>query len=203
MNVEALSKALEGNLGARLTPELVIGLMHAAQQPVITPINLEDIPQEQYGDYTFSSESLETVLAEIFPIHQEHWKETEGYRHDIPLSPNYEAMIQRERSGTFLLMTVRDKDQNLVGNCMMYLAKSSHTQKWVADEDTIFISKEHRLGRVGIKFIKYVERVLKGMSVTEIRVTVKNVNRVGDLLKCMGYIHTANQLTKVLGEPHV
>jgi hypothetical protein len=177
--------------------------MHAAQQPVITPINLEDIPQEQYGDYTYSAESLESVLAEIFPIHQEHWKETEGYRHDIPLSPNYEAMIQRERSGSFILMTVRDKDQRLVGNCMMYLAKSTHTQKWVADEDTIFILKEHRLGRVGIKFIKYVERVLKGMSVTEIRVTVKNVNRVGDLLKNMGYEHTANQLTKVLGEPHV
>ena len=203
MNVEALSRALEGNLGARLTPELIIGLMHAAQQPVMTPINLEDIPQERYGDYTYSAESLESVLAEITPIHQEHWKETEGYRHNIPFSPHYEPIIQRERGGSFILMTVRDKDQNLVGNCMMYLAKSTHTNQWVADEDTIFILKEHRLGRVGIKFIKYAERVLKGLKVTEIRVTVKNVNRVGDLLQCMGYEHTANQLIKVLGEPYV
>ena len=52
MNIQALQFALEGNLGSRLTPELIIGLMHAAQQPVMTPINLEDIPREQYGDYT-------------------------------------------------------------------------------------------------------------------------------------------------------
>jgi Acetyltransferase (GNAT) family len=177
--------------------------MHAAQQPVMTPINLEDIPQEQYGDYTYSAESLETILQEIIPIHQEHWNETEGYRDAVPFSPNYEEGFQRERSGTFILLTVRDKDQRLIGNCMVHLSKSTHTKKWVAEEDTIFILKEHRKGRLGIKFIKYVERVLQGMSVTEIRMTANPINRVSDLFGRMGYEHVANKFTKVLGETYV
>jgi GNAT superfamily N-acetyltransferase len=82
----------------------------------------------------------------------------------------------------------------------MYLTRSTHTQKWVAEEDTIFVRSDHRKGRVGIKLIKYVESVLREFGITEIRVTVKMVNKAGDLLLALGYRHTANQLVKVLGE---
>jgi hypothetical protein len=99
--------------------------------------------------------------------------------------------------GRFMVFTVR-KDQELVGNCMVYLSQSTHTRRWIAEEDTLFIVKDHRKGRVGIKLVQYGERVLASLGVTEVRVTVKTVNRVGSLLQALGYQHTANQLIKVL-----
>lgn len=196
-----LQQALQDNIGNKLTPELAIGLLHAASEVPINRIDPE-VPAYEYVDYTIQHEFLENVLDEIKPIHRAHWEETEGYRHGIALDPDYDYMVNAERTGRFMLFTVRTNKQ-LVGNCMMYLTQSTHTRKWIAEEDTIFIDKEHRKGRIGIKLIQYVERVLATLGVTEIRVTVKTVNRVGDLLQALGYQHTANQLIKVLGEAHV
>jgi GNAT superfamily N-acetyltransferase len=196
-----LKEALERNVGNKLTPELAVGLLYAATEVPVSRIE-STRPAFEYVDYVIQHEYLEDVLEEIKPVHQAHWAETEGYRHGIALDPDYEYMINAERTGRFMLFTVRNNGQ-LVGNCMMYLTQSTHTRKWVAEEDTIFIDKDHRKGRVGIKLIQYVERVLADLSVTEIRVTVKTVNRVGDLLQALGYQHTANQLIKVLGEAHV
>ncbi len=196
-----LQQALQDNIGNKLTPELAIGLLHAASEIQVNRLD-PGYPAFEYVDYTIQHEFLENVLDEIKPIHRAHWEETEGYRHGIALDPDYDYMVNAERTGRFMLFTVRTNKQ-LVGNCMMYLTQSTHTRKWIAEEDTIFIDKEHRKGRIGIKLIQYVERVLATLGVTEIRVTVKTVNRVGDLLQALGYQHTANQLIKVLGEAHV
>ena len=197
MNIEALNQVLQTNLGNRLTPELVVGILTAIQTADYAPINIEDIPPEEYGEFTIHVASLRTILNEIVPLHERHWEETEKYRHGIPLNPDYEYMMRAEDQGRFLVFTVRHEG-NLVGNCMMYMTKSTHTQEWIAEEDTIFILSEYRKGRLGLRFIKYVEDVLRNMGITEIRVTVKTVNRVGDLLKAVGYQHTANQLIKIL-----
>lgn len=202
MNVAALELALANNIGNTLTPELAVGLLHAAQQTQDRRIDVHGFAPLEYVDYVISCEYLETALEQVKPLHRKHWEETEKYRHNIPLNPDYEYMVNAERQGRFMLFTVRSAN-NLVGNCMMYLSRSTHTQELVAEEDTIFIDPAHRIGRVGIKFIKYVEDVMQQLGVKEIRVTVKTVNRVGDLLQALGYSHTANQLVKVLGEAHV
>lgn len=198
-----LMDALQRNLGNVLTPELVAGLYMAAQEKH-TPIDIHGISVDKHWGYSLSVERIEDALNEIKPLHSAHWEETEAYRHSIPLKADYEYMINAERAGRFLLFTLREPDGELVGNCMMYLTRSTHTRQWIAEEDTIFIRKDHRKGRLGIKLIRYVETVLRSLGITEIRVTVKTVNRAGDLLQALGYKHTANQLTKVLvGEAHV
>lgn len=189
--------ALQRNLGNTLTPELVAGLLMAAEEQK-TPIDVKSIPSVGHWDYVFAVERIEDVLRELVPLHQQHWNETEGHRHSIPLDVDYEYMINAERSGRFMLFTVRAPNGELVGNCMMYLTRSTHTKKWVAEEDTIFIREDHRKGRLGIKLVQYVEDVLRGFGITEIRVTVKTVNRVGAMLQRLGYDHTGNQLVKVL-----
>lgn len=203
MNLQALEVALAENIGNKLTPELAIGLLHALKQTVVTRIDIASIDPFEYVDYSMQCEYLEDILQQVIPLHQAHWRETEEYRHSLPLKPNYDHMINAERNGKFLLFTLRCVNAGVVGNCMMYISQSTHTQEWVAEEDTIFIDRGHRKGRVGIKFIKYVEDVLTLLGIKEIRVTVKTVNRVGDLLLALGYLHTANKLTKILGETHV
>lgn len=198
MKLDPLIAALQRNVGNTLTPELISGLVQTLVQ-VPERINLEDIPADIYGQFTISTEYIEQALDEIKPVHAAHWQETEGYRHGIALNPDYDYMINAERTSRFILFTVRHEGK-LVGNCMMYLSRSTHTQKWVAEEDTIFILPEYRQGRLGVRLIRYVEDVLRNMGVTEIRVTVKTVNRVGELLQHLGYTHTGNQLTRILQE---
>ncbi len=197
MNI--LRQILERNIGNVLTEELALGILLSVSGNSDEYINIADIPPEDYGDAVINVEFLKDCLDEIKPVHAQHWAETESYRHGIALNPNYEYMCNAEAQGRFMLFTVRVAGR-LVGNCMMHLSKSTHTQKWVAEEDTIFILPEYRKGRLGIRLIRYVEDVLLNMGVTEIRVTVKEVNEVGRLLQHLGYDHTGNQLTKILQE---
>ncbi len=196
--LDALVKALQNNLGNVITNELVYGILAAIQnEERSNAINIQDIPAIEYADHLIQVERIEDVLHELKPVHSAHWQETERYRHGIALNPDYNYMINAERSGRFMLFTVRNQS-GVVGNCMMYLSRSTHTQRWVAEEDTIFILPEYRKGRLGVRLIRYVEDVLRNMGVTEIRVTVKTVNDVGRLLSHLGYNHTGNQLTKTL-----
>lgn len=194
-----LASVLQQNIGNVLTEELALGILLSVSGSSNDYINIMDIPAEEYGDAVINVEFLKDCLEEIKPVHAQHWAETESYRHGIALDPNYEYMCNAEAQGRFMLFTVRVAGR-LVGNCMMYLSKSTHTQKWVAEEDTIFILPEYRKGRLGVRLIRYVEDVLVNMGVTEIRVTVKTVNEVGRLLQHLGYVHTGNQLTKTFQE---
>jgi GNAT superfamily N-acetyltransferase len=196
--LDALVKALQNNLGNVITNELVYGILAVIQnEERSNAINIQDIPAIEYADHLIQVERIEDVLHELKPVHAAHWQETERYRHGIALNPDYNYIINAERSGRFMLFTVRNQS-GIVGNCMMYLSRSTHTQRWVAEEDTIFILPEYRKGRLGVRLIRYVEDVLRNMGVTEIRVTVKTVNDVGRLLSHLGYNHTGNQLTKTL-----
>lgn len=196
--LDTLVKALQNNLGNVITNELVYGILAVIQnEERSNAINIQDIPAIEYADHLIQVERIEDVLHELKPVHAAHWQETERYRHGIALNPDYNYMINAERSGRFMLFTVRNQS-GVVGNCMMYLSRSTHTQRWVAEEDTIFILPEYRKGRLGVRLIRYVEDVLRNMGVTEIRVTVKTVNDVGRLLSHLGYNHTGNQLTKTL-----
>ena len=198
--LDRVAQILSNNIGNALTPELVLGIITALGQPNREDaINIEDIPAEEYQDFLILVERIEDVLEEIKPLHAAHWSETETYRHGVQLNPDYAYMVNAERSGRFILFTVRHEGL-LVGNCMMYLSRSTHTQKWVAEEDTIFILPEYRKGRLGVRLIRYVEDVLRNMGITEIRITVKTVNTVAKLMMRMGYAHTGNQLTKVFEE---
>lgn len=197
--LDVLTAVLQRNAGNVLSPELIYGILQSVSQTPDTSINIEDIPPGEYAQFVICVERIADILEELKPIHAAHWQETERYRHGIALNPDYQYMINAERSGRFMLFTVRSEGE-LVGNCMMYLSKSTHTQRWVAEEDTIFILPEYRQGRLGVRLIRYVEDVLRNMGVTEIRVTVKTVNRVGELLQHLGYSHTGNQLTRILQE---
>lgn len=199
MSINQLNYILQNNQGNTLTQELIHGILNSVQQATLSPINIEDIPLEEYAGCTFQVERLQSIVNEIHPIHQEHWLETEGYRHGVEFNMNYDYPITVEQQGKFIQFTVR-KDGKLIGNCGMYLSKSNHTQQWMAIEDTIFILSEYRKGRLGIRFIKYVEDILRNMGISELQVTVKTVNKVNELLQALGYKQTAFQLNKVLQE---
>lgn len=152
-------------------------------------------------NYTVQIERFEDCLKELRPLHQAHWEETEGYRHGLELNPDYGRIIDYESRGMYRLFTLR-ADGELVGNIGIYFNWSTHTQKKIASEDTLFVRKDHR-GKVTKWFHDEVENALKAMGVSEIRITVKMTNRVGKLMQRWGYKPVAVEMVKVYEVPHV
>jgi len=158
MNNELIG-LLRSNLGMPLSAELAADIMLAADRiPALIACDaVHRIKPERYGDFVFSLELIEVIANDIKPLHKAHWDETEGHRHGLPLDPDYPAFIRYEQAGRYVLLTLRMGDR-LLGNCAMYLDKSTHTQTIIATEDTLYLLPEARKGRVARQFVAYVER---------------------------------------------
>lgn len=155
---------------------------------------------------TFQKERMADCLEDLKILHRLHWEETEGYRHGLPLNPDYTRYLSYERMNYYHLFIARS-DGMMVGNCGVYVQKSMHTQLPVADlraddcianEDTLFLMRMARGPGVAKRFFEFVEQHLtREMNVVEIRISVKLGNRVSKLWEEMGYQPTAMQFTKV------
>lgn len=196
---EQLVTLLQGNLYQPLTTELASKIYELSRrvQVLVPQAQIEAIEPEQCGEFTFAREWLRDILAEIHPIHEAHWQETEAHRHGLTLKPDYDRLMLHENAGRYIIFTLR-KDGRLLGNFSVYVAQSIHTQTLLSTEDTLFLLPEARKGRTAARFIAYGERGLKQLGVKEINVSVKLVNKAGRYFQIIGYRHVANGLTKVL-----
>lgn len=115
----------------------------------------------QYNGYVIGCESMENALEEIKHMHVTHWNETEILYLTRPIDIDYDRVIAIEKSNRLRLFTVRDSEGTLVGNLMYYLGKSTHFKGMTqATEDSFFLYKHVRQGRLAIKLLKYAEDVL-------------------------------------------
>lgn len=203
MNAELIS-LLKANVGLTLTPDLAANICVVASrmERLVQTSNLEQIKPEHYKSFVFSLERIEDITEEIRPLHEAHWNETEEHRHGLPFRPDYAAFIHYERAGRYILLTLRSEGR-LLGNCAMYLDRSTHTQTVIATEDTLYLLPEARRGMVAKRFVRYVENVMKLLGAREINITVKTVNKAGRFFRLLGYRHVENGLTKILEAENV
>lgn len=187
--IPTLCHLLGQHIGKQLTPELAALLTSQAYLACYPgPVDISAVVPREVGRYHIACERMADVVDEIKPLHAEHWAETETHRHGERLNPDYARFMDYERMGRFLLVTVREKDSgHMVGNYAAYLNYSTHTQKLSATEDTLFLSRAHRRGRLGVELIRFSEYAMATVGVHELRVTVKLVNTVGPMLERMGY----------------
>ncbi len=199
-----LYKLLDANIGYPLTHELALSIMRVASmlEPLVEPENIGQIIPAEHEGFVFAVERMDAIEGEMRPLHLAHWGETEEHRHGLPFNPDYTTFIRYEAAGRYVLFTIREKGR-LVGNCAMYLDRSTHTQTLIATEDTLYLLPQARRGTVAKRFIEYCEAALKSLGVKEISVSVKTVNRAGLFFQRMGYRHVENGLTKVLEEKNV
>jgi GNAT superfamily N-acetyltransferase len=190
---------LKANMGLPLTWDLAADIYVAAGQ-IETLVNSSDIEQVKpvvCDDMVFARERMEDIAGEMKLLHQAHWNETEGHRHDLALNPDYGIFIRYERAGRYVLFTLRN-DGRLQGNCALYLDKSTHTQTLIATEDTLYLLPDARKRGTARRFIEYCENALKSLGVKEINVSVKTVNKAGRFFRMLGYRHVENGLSKIL-----
>ena len=194
-----LTDFLRDRIGKQLTLQDAESiLLLSLPEPLVDGGALPGYSLELPNGYTLARERMCDVIEEIKPLHLEHWRETESYRHGQPFDPDYTAFCTAEAGGRFLLFTARHAGK-LVGNCALYLHRSTHTGQLIASEDTLFVHGAHRHGTgLGRELLKFVHEGLRLVGVREVRVSTKTTNQVTKVLQRMGYAVTGTQLVKTL-----
>lgn len=183
------------NEGQVLTPELIVGILHGVMQKDDNALilSLGEFTDE-YKGVMFHVERLADCLDEVKTLHQTQWEEVERVRDH--LDPDYDAIINAETSGRYVLFTAK-RDGVMIGNCGIYLYQSAHNKMLCAKEDTMFLVSKERKGLMASKFFDYCESMLtEKAGVKEVTMKVKTTNKAHVLWIRKGYIWTDRVLTK-------
>lgn len=209
-SLQAFRNAVAVHLGHVLTPEAAAAIEASAWSDPDMSIDPGRFDHLTVGDYQIAVERFSEILQELHRLHVAHWQETEKHRHGLPLNPDYDGMRQAERSGQMVQFTVRRRGE-LVGNLRVYIGVSMHsgtpfavfpvrTREPGSEEDTLYLSPEHRGGMLAIHLLRYAERVLVALGMREIRADSKLVNKAGVLMRRLGYTPVATKFVKVIKE---
>lgn len=186
---------LSAHIGQVLTPELACEIELAATTQEGQKIDPEAFGEAEHDGYVIRAERMADILPELHPLHEAHWRETEGYRHGFALNPDYLRYQAIERAGGLIQFTAR-KGGELAGNLRLFLSHSLHTQTSLVTEDTIFLKPEHRGGFLPMAMLRFAEKAVVGLGAQEIRSNSKLVNRADVLMRRMKYQPFAIQFAK-------
>ena len=149
-------------------------------------------------NYTITLEKFKETYSELEPLYRQHYSEMverlagQGV-HYSPYNPRLDEYI-RAGDGGWLLTFVLRLDGKAVGYSNVYITNDMHNQDLIAQEDTVFVLKEHRTGW-GRKLIRAVHEELEKRGVKRLNITTATDLRVSKLLSRMGYQHTAHAMT--------
>ena len=142
-------------------------------QPV--PIQYYGFEPKVYKNYRIGLEPIKYCVEEIDKTHTEHWQETEVNYLTRPMDVDYDSFISHEGNRSFLLFTIRTKDNELVGQLGYFLSMSIHHKNMLqAKEDFFFITKAHRSGGLASQLLTYAEESLIALGVKLIGMTDKS-----------------------------
>ncbi|MDB5730698.1 MAG: hypothetical protein JWQ03_593 [Variovorax sp.] len=199
--VHRFRMAMAKHLGKPLTPEMAAMIEAEAFHLPDCAVSPGRFPAVTFGAYAIQVESFRAILEELAPLHEEHWRETEKYRHGLRMRPDYDRVFAMERAGRCVQFTVR-RGAELAGHLRMYLGQSLHTSSTVAEEDTLYLRAAHRPnGFLMLALLRYAEDVLRQLGVTQITANSKKVNNAAVLMRRMRYDEVATQFVKILKEP--
>jgi len=147
--------------------------------------------------YTFHLGKFKETYDELEPLYRQHYFEMcerlakDGIQYP-PYNPRLDKYIESGESGWLLTFLIR-LDGQPVGYSNVYLTNDMHNGDLIAQEDTIFVLKDHRNG-VGKKLVKVILEELKERGVKRVIVSAMTDLRVAKLWGRMGFKEAATQM---------
>ena len=134
----------------------------------------------------YSCEELTPELAaEIAELIDEHQEEV-GYFDDIPLDLQWGSYFALQAAGIYRFFIAREEGA-VVGYVGFVVSKHLMYGTLQAINDTIFLSKKHRDGMAGARFIAFADKQLEAEGVDAIGYHVEVRKDFSPLLKRKGY----------------
>jgi len=143
-------------------------------------------------------EKFTDTYRELEPLYRQHYKEMtdrlgEAGIHYSPYNPRLQE-YGKASDGGWLLTFVLRLDGVACGYINVYVTNDMHNNDLIAQEDTVFVVKEHRNG-VGRKLVKFGIEELRSRGVKRLNVSAMTDLRVAKLWKRMGFKEAATQMT--------
>ena len=107
--------------------------------------------------------TVDEMLAEAQTLFDEHYEEIARNKQVMVLKPDEPTYRKAEEMGTIFILSARQNDV-LIGYSVNFVSNHLHyADLKFAQNDLLFISKEHRGGRVGLRLIKDTENHAKSL----------------------------------------
>lgn len=151
---------------------------------------------------TAQVESFECAIPEIKEIINEHWEELALNKARVPLAPQWEEYVRREKSGTLFLTTVR-KDAKIAAYYIAQVAPGFHySQTLTGTMDIAYVIPKFRERGLAIPLFRCVECEMRRRGVQVWYSGFKSHNPLGmdKLLNRLGFEPADVYCQKWLGE---
>jgi len=149
---------------------------------------------------TYQQEFLDTCKKDCQELIRLHWEEIALNKELIKLNPDWDAYHTLENSDKLKIFTARVKEE-LVGYFVVITGSNLHYKDHVfAVNDILYLSKEHRKGRTGLKLIKFAEKCLKKDGVSVLSINTKVHKPFDSLMEYMGFNLIERVYSKYIGD---
>lgn len=144
-------------------------------------------------------ESLEQHLGEIQALLPAHYEELALNRDQVPLSPQYDIYVARERAGQLLFVTLRDAGE-MVGYFIGFIAPGLHYSTCLTcTMDIFYVRQDKRKGSAGLRLFRFVEAELRRRGVHRWFMGSKIAADASALFKRIGATPVETYYSKWLG----
>lgn len=148
--------------------------------------------------YTFGIENGATNYPELEPLYRKHYAEMQQRLAEqgvaiADFNPRLDVYFAGWSAGHIVNYVIRESG-TVVGYGNVYLTNDMHNCEPIAQEDTLYVLKEHRNG-VGRKLVKFVLADLKSRGVKRLNVTAMTDLRVAKLWERMGFKPVAHAMS--------
>ena len=114
---------------------------------------------------SIQTEKLSDILEEMKIVFPLHWEELALNKDKVPLDPQYDIYLEREKRDEVLVVTVR-QEGGLIGYFVGFIAPGLHYKTCLTcTMDIFYIHPDYRGSDLGFKLFNYVERELKVLGV--------------------------------------
>ena len=149
---------------------------------------------------TYQTEKAFMIIDEIIPLNEEHWEEIAIHKDKIKLSVDYDKYVALDTAGMLSVVTARD-GHKLIGYCIDVVNNHLHYSNTIfAINDVVFVSSCYRKASIGVRLIKFTEKVLMDIGVKVWYVHTKEHAPISSLLKRLGFEKTEENYGKYLGD---
>lgn len=145
-------------------------------------------------------ESFTERLPELQPLLPLHYKELALNQDTVPLAPQYEVYIEREKQGGLIFVTLREAGE-LIGYFIGFIAPGLHYKTCLTcTMDIFYVHPDRRGGSAGVKLFKFVEAELTRRGVQRWFVGSKCHMDASWLFERLGFERVEVYYSKMLGD---
>jgi GNAT superfamily N-acetyltransferase len=147
--------------------------------------------------YAITLERFSDTYTELESLYRAHYGEMterlalKGIQYS-PYNPRLDLYTKSGYEGWLLTFVLRN-DGAACGYANVYVTNDMHNNDLIAQEDTVFVLKEHRNG-IGKKLVQFVLQELKSRGVKRLMVSAMTDLRVAKLWGRMGFKEAATQM---------